>query len=67
MMPKLSKAPVFCKDCGARNSWEHRPEADIKSESGQVMWERWECTICGHSTIIPVSQVAEVALVDKGE
>lgn len=46
-------SPVYCKDCGSRNSWQRKPEADIKSDSDQVMWKRWVCVICGHSTLLP--------------
>ena len=51
-----ARSPVYCKDCGSRNSWQRKPEADIKGDSGQVMWEKWVCSVCGHSTVIPAEQ-----------
>lgn len=47
-------SPVYCKDCGSRTSWQRQPDQDIKSESGQIMWERWRCETCGATTIKPV-------------
>ena len=50
----ITIAPVYCKDCGSRNSWQRQPDQDIKSESGKVLWERWRCKTCGATTIKPV-------------
>jgi hypothetical protein len=47
--------PVYCKDCGGVKSWRRQPARDIKSESGKVMWKRWECTNCGAETIYPAN------------
>lgn len=49
--------PVYCKDCGSRDSWDRAPEKDIKSESGRVMWVVWRCRECGKETMYPAEEV----------
>lgn len=50
----ITTAPIYCRDCGSRNSWQRQLDQDIKSEVGKVLWERWRCEICGATTIKPV-------------
>jgi len=47
-----AKQPIYCKDCRARDSWVRVPDRDIVSaDTGIVMWERWECSVCKRTVI----------------
>jgi len=51
MLP-IGGRPIYCYRCRGRNTFEHQPENDIKSEdTGQVLWEAWRCKVCGNSTV----------------
>ena len=61
----IPTSPVYCKNCGSRNSWQRQPAQDIMSESGKVLWERWRCKICGATTITSVITPAQIRELEK--
>jgi len=44
---------VYCMDCRSRDTFERQPDKDVKTESGKVFLECWECQNCKHQTWYP--------------
>lgn len=52
-MDATDNKPIYCRECRGLDTWERKPEGDIKTPDGKVYWERWRCQGCGHETIYP--------------
>lgn len=51
-MPK----PVFCPDCRQCNTFDRKPEKDMKLEGGGIFEKAWVCRLCGHKALEHVGE-----------
>jgi len=50
---KVENKPIFCRDCGSKDSFIKDMLYSMRTESGVVIEQCWRCVKCNHVTFRP--------------